>query len=139
MTNLGERFSRNLSKLYVGFLHFIPTKNYKKTFRLKAPFPKRRTFGDFQRNCLGGSTNNVHEWSIILGDLTTWIMSCNWKKRDPFEKIEIKPQLFVYKRCVINKKKIHLILTKLCEIVVLRYTTISQSYVKIGWKTKTFY
>ena len=31
-TNRSGRFSRNLSKLYVGFLHFIPTNSYQKIF-----------------------------------------------------------------------------------------------------------
>ena len=58
-----------------------------------------------------------------------------------FEIIEKECCLFVYKKCPINKKNFVFdpILTKLCEIVVLMSTTISQSFIKIGSKTKNFY
>ena len=39
-TNLSGRFSRNLSKLYVGFLPFIPTNSYQKIFSFESPIPK---------------------------------------------------------------------------------------------------
>ena len=39
-TNLTGRFSWNLSKLYVGFLDFIPTNSYQKIFSFESPIPK---------------------------------------------------------------------------------------------------
>ena len=39
-TNLSGQFSQNLSKLYVGFLHFILTNSYQKIFSFESPIPK---------------------------------------------------------------------------------------------------
>ena len=86
------QFSWYLSKLYVGFLHFLPTNSYQKIFRLKAPFPrsqKRRTLWDFGRfsDNFPGGTNYVYKWPIIiLWDLSTRIMSYTWRKLKYFQK-----------------------------------------------------
>ena len=39
-TILTKQFLRNLSKLYVDFLHFIPTNSYQKKFSFESPIPK---------------------------------------------------------------------------------------------------
>ena len=41
-TNLSGWFSQNLSKLYVGFLRFIPTNSYQKNFWFESPIPKNQ-------------------------------------------------------------------------------------------------